>query len=409
MDVARVGPSPHRVPDATPLPDATRVEGAGEYAERPMPMVTAVRWIPVGQSGVVDPIHPIFITHAALAGVQAQSKAPPDAASFGFLVGDVYIAPETRTPYVVVDSVIHSGWSRVGDHLTSALLEGRALVEEEVSRSGRRLVGWYQTHAAADPRLSAADVDAHLACFNQPWDVALVIAGSAGLAGGVFRVASKTARSDQFLPFYELVEGDSLPGEGRKVTALSWGNYRPPGLAFPPVDARRSPSRPLPRLLMDEALDADALASEALRRVRPQRRIHFPLLQRRQTRMIGLGLVVAAALFWGYRAAASGVSAVDLPLASVTHADPVHGLADTVSFAVAAFDLRTIMYTSRKMGCADLAGGLIELEDRWIAYSVARRNVATTVDPAAIADDRRLRDDVDAAERAFARTGCPRP
>jgi proteasome lid subunit RPN8/RPN11 len=407
MDVVDLGPAQRRVPDAISVPDAMRVGGAGEYAERPMPMVTAVRWIPVGQSGVVDPIHPIFITQTALAAAQAQSKAPPDAASFGFLVGDVYIAPETRTPYVVVDSVIHSGWSRDGDHLMSALVEGRAIVEEEVNRSGRRLVGWYQTHAAADPRLSAADVDAHLACFNQPWNVALVIAGSGGRAGGVFRVASKTARSDQYLPFYELLEGDALPANGRKVTGLAWENYRPPGLAFPAMDVRRSPSVPAPRVLMDERLDEKALVREALRRIRPRRRV--PLPGSRQGMLIVLSLVLGAGLFLAYRAAASGLSVADVPLTSPTATEPVRHLADTVTFAVAAFDLRAALFRSHKMGCPDLAGGLVELEDRWMAYSAARKSAATTADAAPLADDRRLHDGVDAAEREFTRTGCPRP
>jgi hypothetical protein len=158
---------------------------------------------------------------------------------------------------------------------------------------------------------------------------------------------------------------------------------------------------------MDERLDEKALVREALRRIRPRRRV--PLPGSRQGMLIVLSLVLGAGLFLAYRAAASGLSVADVPLTSPTATEPVRHLADTVTFAVAAFDLRAALFRSHKMGCPDLAGGLVELEDRWMAYSAARKSAATTADAAPLADDRRLHDGVDAAEREFTRTGCPRP
>ena len=389
----------HRIADAIPLPGALHPGGEPSYAERPMPIATALRWIPVGQSSAVDPVHPIFISGSALAAVQEKANAPADvAASFGFLVGDVYIAPETHLPYVVVDAAIHSGWSMVGDQLKSALLEARSIAEEEVKRDGRHLVGWYQTHSGPDPRLSVADVEAHLACFDQPWPVALVVAGRHGLSGGVFRVESQLARWNQFLPFYELLEGESLRPRGRKVTSLAWQNYCAPGLAFPATRDVRPVPPPGRVVLLDDGLDEEALEIEALRRVRP--RLVASLPSRRLATIGAIGLVAAAALFGAYRAAASGLpDGVPGPsVRSAATADAVDRLRDTVALAVAAFDVRAGLFAGHKMSCDDLARGLVQVEDRWTAYLDAAQVAA-----------RHLRDEVDAIEGRFARTGCPRP
>lgn len=400
MDAVHVGSVPHRIPDAISLSEAPHAGVEASYAERPMPIAAALRWIPVGQSSAVDPVHPIFIAGSALAAVQEKANAPADvAASFGFLVGDVYIAPETRLPYVVVDSVMHSGWSTAGDHLKSALLESRSIAEEEVRRDGGHLVGWYQAHSGADCRLSVADVEAHLACFDQPWPVALVVAGRHGLAGGVFRVASRSARWNQFLPFYELLAGESLLPGGRKVTSLAWQNYCAPGLAFPAAEVARRVAPSARVVLLDDGLDEAALETEALRRVRPRRRTWLP--GRRLATIGGFGLMAAAALFSTYRAVASGrpEGLTAAPVRAAATADVVDGLGDTVSIAVKAFDVRASLFAGGKMTCDDLARGLVEVEDRWTAYLRAARSGAQN----------HLRDDVDAVERRFTRTACPRP
>src|SRR5258705_533103 len=317
MDVVRVGPIPHRLPDAFRLPGPPPAGGEPSYAERPIPLAAALRWIPAGQTSGVDPVHPILVAGSALAAVQEKANAPADVtASFGFLVGDVYIAPETHLPYVVVDAAVHGGWSMPGDQMKSALLEARAIAEEDVKRDGGHIVGWYQTHAGADSRLSVADVEAHLACFDHPWAVALVVAGRPGLAGGVFRVESKAARWNQYLPFYELLEGESLLPGGRKVTRLAWQNYCAPGLAFPATQHARpsAPSGGGRVVLLDDGLDEAALEIEALRRVRSRRRSFVPA--RRLATVGGIGLLALGALFGTYRAVASALPAGEIGRAS---------------------------------------------------------------------------------------------
>src|SRR2546422_550670 len=86
----------------------------------------------------------------------------------------------------------------------------------------------------------------------------------------------------------------------------------------------------------------------------------------------------------------------------------VDRMADTVALTVGAFDLRARLFDGRKMACPDLARGLIDVEERWMSYNVARKNAAA-LDSARNARDRSLYSDVDAVERRFERSKCARP
>jgi proteasome lid subunit RPN8/RPN11 len=408
MDAVHRSLPEHRLADAISLPDADRAGGAGDYPERPMPLAAAGRWIPFGES-MGDPPYPIFIAQSALAVLQQHAKEPPArAASFGFLVGEVCVAPETHTPYVVVESAVHSGWSMAGDDLKSALRDARSIVDAAARRTARRVVGWYKTHVAPDSRLSVADVAAHVGCFDQPWHIAVVMAVSAGLAGGVFRPGQASAGSDQYLPFYELLEGPSSLPDGRRIRTVAWVNYH--AAAVPSTEAQSGRGGPPRVLFADEQLDDAEMTVEALRRA-PGRR----LLPRPSVRVAGLGalgLAAVAALVGAYQVLASGVPGdvvAGQPASAAVTPGTVDRLGDTVVFAVAAFDLRARLFAGKKMGCADVARGLVELEQRWIAYTAARKIVAGRPDAAPIPDDLRLHGDVGAVEQRFARTGCPRP
>ena len=372
-----------------------------------MPVGAAILWTPVGQVSA-DPAYPIFITQRTLDAVQTQLAALPDgASSLGFLVGAMYHTPDTHIPYIVVESTIHLPWSIGGDHLEAALRQGRIIAQEEVRRRGDQLLGWYHSHVAAHARLSAGDVEAHVACFDQPWHVALVVARGAELTGGVFRIASRAAWSNECLPFYELPEGDSLLREGRTVTHLTWANYHThevvlssslvsqPGDAGPPL-----------LLFPDDDLDPDMLPASA-----PRRSLPAPLA--RVARFGAMGLVAGGALFGAYQVFASGPGGASGanggPRSAVVTPDGMDRLADTVAFAVTAFEIRLRLFDGRKMVCSDLARGLMDVEARWIAYNVARKRNARTLDSARIARDHRLHADVGAVEQRFTRAGCPRP
>ena len=81
-------------------------------------------------------------------------------------------------------------------------------------------------------------------------------------------------------------------------------------------------------------------------------------------------------------------------------------MADSVSLAVGAFDLRAGLFAGGKMLCADLARGLIEVETRWTVYNRLRKRAGNDD---RVAAEHRVQDDVDTVEQRFAGTGCPRP
>lgn len=83
--------------------------------------------------------------------------------------------------------------------------------------------------------------------------------------------------------------------------------------------------------------------------------------------------------------------------------------ADTLALAVSAFDLRARMFDTRRMGCPGLARGLQQVEDGWLAYNMARKNVLAGTDPARDARDKSLYANVRTVEARFERSACARP
>ena len=390
----------------TPPTGMTLAGPAGDYRERPMPVGTAILWSPVGLASA-NPAYPIFITQRALDAVHSQLAGLPDgASSLGFLVGGMYQTPDTRAPYIVVESTIHLPWSISGGHLEAALRQGRVIAQEEVRRSGAQLLGWYHNHVAPHARLSESDVEAHLACFDQPWNIALVVARGLQLTGGVFRIASRSSWSNEYLPFYELPEEDSAGPGGHAVTHLTWANYRTHGVELSTSLAAQLDVGP-PLLLFPDEPDLDDAPLPA-----PVRRRGLPAPVVRVVRFGAVGLVAGASLFGAYRVFASGpggATGATGEVAAVVTPEHLDRLADSVAFAVTAFEIRLRLLDGRKMVCSDLAHGLMDLETRWMAHTAARKTAGATLDSARIARDRRLNTDVAAVERGYARTGCPRP
>jgi proteasome lid subunit RPN8/RPN11 len=408
MDAALGSFAHDRVAGTIPPTGVSLAGTAGAYRERPMPVGAAILWTPVGLAGA-NPTYPIFITQRALDAVHAQLTGLPEgSSSLGFLVGGMYQAPDTRAPYIVVESTIRLPWSISGDDLEAALRQDRIIAQEEVRRSGAQLLGWYHSHFATHSRLSPSDVEARFACFDEPWHVALVVARGAELTGGVFRIASRTAWSNEYLPFYEVPDDHSLRPDGRTVTRETWANYRTHGVELSTSLAAQTSDVGPPLLLFPDELDGDADALPA-----PVRRRLLPAPVVRAVRFGAMGLVACASLFGAYRVFAgpeggAGARANAAVSAAVTP-DVLDRLADTVAFAVTAFEIRLRLYDGRKMACPDLAQGLVDLEARWMSHSAARKATAATLDSARIARDRGLNADVGAVERRFTRTGCARP
>lgn len=83
--------------------------------------------------------------------------------------------------------------------------------------------------------------------------------------------------------------------------------------------------------------------------------------------------------------------------------------ADTLALAIAAFGMRANMFDTRRMPCSGLARGLTQVEDAWLGYNMARKNMLATSDAARDARDKSLYADVRAVEVRFERSSCTRP
>src|ERR1044071_6579733 len=83
--------------------------------------------------------------------------------------------------------------------------------------------------------------------------------------------------------------------------------------------------------------------------------------------------------------------------------------ADTLALALTAFNLRATMFDTRRMPCSGLARGLTQVEDAWLEYNVARKDVLAASDAGRDARDKRLYADVRGVEVKFERSSCARP
>ena len=63
----------------------------------------------------------------------------------------------------------------------------------------------------------------------------------------------------------------------------------------------------------------------------------------------------------------------------------------------------------RRADCRELAGALVAVEQRWIAYSVQRKQLTGSLDAAHAAADRGFYAATDSVESGYERSGCPRP
>ena len=83
--------------------------------------------------------------------------------------------------------------------------------------------------------------------------------------------------------------------------------------------------------------------------------------------------------------------------------------ADTLALAISAFTMRAGMFDSRRMPCSGLQRGLTQVEDAWLSYNMARKDVMAGADPVRDGRDKSLYADVRGVEVRFERSSCTRP
>jgi hypothetical protein len=399
---------------ADPQPD-----GAG--SDRPMPIAASILWKPIdGAAEQNDGLPPIFITQRALAALHDHCAATPETC-FGLLTGNVFRSPETDTPYVVVESTIRLPGG-IGDDAKAALMQGWVVAQDVVHRTGDQLVGWYRGRWSAETGLAPVEAETHAALFGQPWQLAVVVGAGDTTVGGVLRRSAGSGWAQECLPFYELVDPASFRPDGSKPTRLRWDNYRteetalvpPPALPVP-VSAvpaagpavRRAASSLQPRVFLPDQFSG---GDEGGGRWAPGVRVGRIA---RWGAYAAVGVLAVGGLFRLYAAlaspASSGSSSGTPAAVAALPLERVDRAADTLALAIAAFDLRAQLFTSRQMHCPELARGLVLVEERWTTYNSVRKDGGVALDSARTARDRALYTDVDGVERRFERSTCPRP
>jgi hypothetical protein len=185
------------------------------------------------------------------------------------------------------------------------------------------------------------------------------------------------------------------------AAAESNGAGMPALMGDAPLPARAGPT---PRVLWPTELDAD----EDLPDPPPaSRRLSVVWLRAAYAAAAFAGAFGAYALL-GPRRSASGFGEAaggDVLPVEVR----LDGRADTLLRSLAAFDLRAQLFEARQMTCEDLARGLVQIDDQWIAYNAVRKVAPATLDSVRAAHDGAAQANVRAAERRFERSGCTRP
>lgn len=210
-----VRPTIARIPREQPLPLAAP------------PIVRSILWTP--EDGVAAGMseHALFVTQGALREVSRHIWSQPNQDLLGFLLGERRESPETGTRFAVISATSRSSYVVPPD--TDDIIAEVAWHSAHLEARRRRLqiLGWYVSAAYVGSGPTAREINAHLANFPDPWQVGLIVAPRADrVAGGFFRAGGR-GDNDRFLPFFEVVDDNSILPDGQKRTVVPWTNYVP--------------------------------------------------------------------------------------------------------------------------------------------------------------------------------------
>jgi len=382
---------------------------------RLMPVADSILWSPT-VGGAHRPAPLMFFAQHTIRKIHDRLATLPNGFGIGLLAGRRHTDSRSGAQFVIIDGALPLPVLAAEDDATEALAQGMAS-----AAAGIEIVGWYRSHSFSDAALTPSDVEAQGELFGDTSPLVLVIAAG-GEAGAVFRHSSSPAWPVEALPFYEWL-AEPARTDGPKPTMLTWRNYRaaepilrlgaPTPASNPTAVAERLNSHPV--LLPDAGPEDD----EALAVTPGKVPWYQPFLRPAIYVACALGGAVVVAALSAIisagdasntsRAAGGGPNGVGAGDAAAVAAVAFDRRADTLALAITAFDDRSRMFDARQMTCPGLSRGLEQVEDRWLAYNIARRETLAPFDAQREARDRTLYADVRSVERRFERSGCPRP
>ena len=227
-------------------------------------MDRAILWNPPAAPGTTSPgrqtsrsPYPIFFQQEAVIALQDHIKSSPTQAIFGFLIGDVYRDPETGVLYTIIDKTLKLSQAIYGDKTEVVVSRLWDRMQEQLKKAAGTLLGWYHSHPGQGGFLTTHDVETHEKFFTDPWQVAILVAAEAGgVTGRFFRSTQGNADWHKTpLPFYELLQPDSIKPDGKKRSFIVWRNYKPYGPTL--TGPKPKPPEPPPPPPEDEAPDEE--------------------------------------------------------------------------------------------------------------------------------------------------------
>ena len=238
-----------------------------EPRSQPMPMDRAILWNPPAAAGATGPgrptgrsPYPVFFQQEAVIALQEHLKSSPTQAIFGFLIGDVYRDPETGVLYTVIDKTLKLSQPIYGDKTEVVVSRLWDRMQEQLKKAAGTLLGWYHSHPGQGGFLTTHDVETHEKFFTDPWQVAILVAAEAGgVTGRFFRSSQNTDWHKTPLPFYELLQPDSIKPDGKKRSFITWRNYKPYGPTLTgPKPKPPAPLAPEAQEPAEEEVEAEA-------------------------------------------------------------------------------------------------------------------------------------------------------
>ena len=220
-----------------------------ELRSQAMPMERAILWNPslpgVKASGGSNRApYPIFFQQEAVIALQEHVKSSPTQAIFGFLVGDLYRDPENGVLYSIIDKTLKLSQTIYGDKTEVVVARLWDRMREQLAKASGTLLGWYHSHPGQGGLLTTHDIETHQKFFTDPWHVAILVAAEAGgVTGKFFRITQGNEDWHKTpLPFYELLQPESIKPDGKKRSFILWRNYK----AYGPTLTGPKPKPPEP-------------------------------------------------------------------------------------------------------------------------------------------------------------------
>lgn len=213
-------------PHANETPDVIETPAVGPdvtaLIEAPFPEARLLRWMPEREPGEKAPENEValVVTQEVLVDVNRHVSRTLDRELGGFLLGNLYLCPNTDRQYLMIDQSTRAHFIESSDVHLAFRLDTWAHLAEELNGKflGKLVVGWYHSHPRMDVFLSGYDVAIHEERFPESWTTALVIEPEKN-RGGFFRWQDGKLNPRAPFEFYELV---ARRAEG---SVVDWTNH----------------------------------------------------------------------------------------------------------------------------------------------------------------------------------------